>query len=44
MKVIVHSGLVSPELAAALSASGVDGVMLDVIGPMRRCATCTTWR
>jgi len=32
MKVIVHSGLVSPELAAALSASGVDGVMLDVIG------------
>jgi uncharacterized radical SAM superfamily protein len=32
MKVIVHSGLVSPELAAALFASGVDGVMLDVIG------------
>jgi uncharacterized radical SAM superfamily protein len=32
MKVIVHSGLVSPELAAGLSASGVDGVMLDVVG------------
>jgi hypothetical protein len=32
MKVVVHSGLVSPELAAALVASGVDGVMLDVIG------------
>ena len=32
MKVIVHSGLVSPELAAALAESGVDGVMLDVIG------------
>ena len=32
MKVIVHSGLVSPDLAEALSASGVDGVMLDVIG------------
>ncbi len=32
MKVIVHSGLVSPEIAAGLAASGVDGVMLDVIG------------
>jgi hypothetical protein len=32
MKVIVHSGLVSAELAAGLAASGVDGVMLDVIG------------
>ncbi len=32
MKVIVHSGLVSPDLARALSVSGVDGVMLDVIG------------
>jgi hypothetical protein len=32
MKVVVHSGLVSPELAAGLAASGVDGVMLDVIG------------
>jgi uncharacterized radical SAM superfamily protein len=32
MTVIVHSGMVSPELAAGLAASGVDGVMLDVIG------------
>jgi uncharacterized radical SAM superfamily protein len=32
MKVIVHSGLVSPELAEALALAGVDGVMLDVIG------------
>ncbi|MFZ2058926.1 MAG: radical SAM protein [Acidimicrobiales bacterium] len=32
MKVIVHSGLVSPQLAAGLAASGVDGVMLDIIG------------
>jgi hypothetical protein len=32
MKVVVHSGLVSPELAAGLAAAGVDGVMLDVIG------------
>lgn len=32
MKVIVHSGVVSPELAAGLAKSGVDGVMLDVIG------------
>ena len=32
MKVIVHSGLVSPELAEGLAASGVDGVMLDVVG------------
>jgi hypothetical protein len=32
MKVVVHSGLVSPELAAGLAASGVDGVMLDIIG------------
>lgn len=32
MKVIVHSGLVSPEVAAGLAAAGVDGVMLDVIG------------
>jgi len=32
MKVIVHSGLVSPELAAGLAVSGVDAVMLDVIG------------
>lgn len=32
MKVIVHSGVVSPELAAGLAEAGVDGVMLDVIG------------
>jgi uncharacterized radical SAM superfamily protein len=32
MKVVVHSGVVSPELAAGLAAAGVDGVMLDVIG------------
>ncbi len=32
MKVIVHSGVVSPELAAGLAEAGVDGVMLDIIG------------
>lgn len=32
MKVIVHSGVVSPALAEQLTAAGVDGVMLDVIG------------
>ncbi|EHR50187.1 biotin synthetase-like uncharacterized protein [Saccharomonospora marina XMU15] len=32
MKVIVHSGVVSPELAAGLADAGVDGVMLDIIG------------
>lgn len=32
MRVVVHSGLVSPELAKALAASGVDGVMIDVVG------------
>lgn len=32
MRVIVHSGVVSPALAAALADAGVDGVMLDVIG------------
>lgn len=32
MKVIVHSGVVSPALAAQLAEAGVDGVMLDVIG------------
>ncbi len=32
MKVVVHCGLVSPELAAGLAASGADGVMLDIIG------------
>jgi len=40
MKVVVHCGLVSPELAAGLAASGADGVMLDIIGadedPARR--------
>lgn len=32
MKVIVHSGVVSPALAQALAAARVDGVMLDIIG------------
>ncbi|MFN3286057.1 MAG: radical SAM protein [bacterium] len=32
MRVVVHSGFVSPEVAAALARAGVDGVMLDVIG------------
>lgn len=32
MKVIAHTGVVGPELAAALASSGVDGVMLDIIG------------
>lgn len=32
MKVIVHSGVVSPALADRLAAAGVDGVMLDIIG------------
>lgn len=32
MKVIVHSGVVSPELADGLAQAGADGVMLDVIG------------
>ncbi len=32
MRVIVHSGVVSPRLAAGLVAAGVDGVMLDIIG------------
>jgi len=32
MKVIVHSGVVSPSLARELAAAGVDGVMLDIIG------------
>jgi lipoyl synthase len=32
MKVIVHSGVVGPALAAALAQAGVDGVMLDIIG------------
>ncbi len=32
MKVIVHSGVVSPRLAEGLAEAGVDGVMLDIIG------------
>jgi len=32
MKVIAHSGVVSPQLAAGLADAGVDGVMLDIIG------------
>ncbi len=32
MKVIAHSGVVSPELAQGLADAGVDGVMLDIIG------------
>ena len=32
MKVIAHSGVVSPALAAGLAEAGVDGVMLDIIG------------
>ena len=32
MRVIVHSGVVSPRLAAGLAEAGVDGVMLDIIG------------
>ena len=32
MKVIVHSGVVSPQLAEGLAKAGVDGVMLDIIG------------
>ncbi len=32
MRVVVHSGVVSPEIAEGLAGAGVDGVMLDVIG------------
>ncbi len=32
MRVVVHSGVVSPDLAAGLADAGVDGVMLDIIG------------
>jgi len=32
LRVIVHSGVVSPRLADGLAASEVDGVMLDIIG------------
>ena len=35
MRVVVHSGVVSPSLAEGLAAAGVDGVMLDVIGAER---------
>jgi uncharacterized radical SAM superfamily protein len=32
MRVVVHSGVVNPRLAADIAAAGVDGVMLDIIG------------
>jgi lipoyl synthase len=32
MRVVVHSGVVSPKLAQALADAEVDGVMLDIIG------------
>lgn len=32
MRVVVHSGVVSPELAEQIAASGADAVMLDIIG------------
>ena len=32
MRIIVHSGVVTPELAEGLTEAGVEGVMLDVIG------------
>ena len=32
MRVIAHSGVVSPALAEGLADAGVDGVMLDIIG------------
>jgi uncharacterized radical SAM superfamily protein len=32
MRVIVHSGVVDPKLAAGLAEAGADGVMLDIIG------------
>ncbi len=32
MRVVVHSGVVAPAIAAGLAEAGVDGVMLDVIG------------
>lgn len=32
MNVIVHSGVVAPDLADGLARAGVDGVMLDIIG------------
>jgi lipoyl synthase len=35
MRVVVHSGVVSPRLAEGLASAGVDGVMLDIIGAER---------
>lgn len=35
MRVVVHSGVVSPKLAEGLAGAGVDGVMLDIIGDRR---------
>ncbi len=35
MRLIVHSGVVSRELAAGLAAAGVEGVMVDLIGADR---------
>ncbi len=32
MRVVVHSGVVAPEIAEGLAEAGVDGVMLDIIG------------
>lgn len=32
MKIIMHTGLVSEEMAAGLASAGVDGVALDIIG------------
>jgi uncharacterized radical SAM superfamily protein len=32
MRVVVHSGVVSPRLAEGLVSAGVDGVMLDIMG------------
>ena len=32
MRVVVHSGVVSPDLASDLADAGVDAVMLDIIG------------
>ncbi len=32
MKVVVHSGVVSPDIAKGLADAGVDAVMLDIIG------------
>ncbi|MGO9971538.1 MAG: radical SAM protein [Solirubrobacteraceae bacterium] len=32
MRVLVHCGVATPQLAAGLAGAGVDGVMLDVIG------------